>query len=153
MATPKKLVNFWGPDSKVGIMPGWSGMENVQKPETEKNKKWKTKWKTAPSWNGEKMAKNGFLREFFFHYFFHFRAIFSPFLPLSSLGPFSISISIFLSISGFWPFSMPYQPGMIPTPKKTRRWANESGQVRPRQGTLEALHWIFLLFLQYLCAI
>ena len=40
----------------IGILPGWYGMENGQKPEMEK-KKWKAKWKTAPSWTGAKMAK------------------------------------------------------------------------------------------------
>ena len=41
--------------------------ENGQKPEMEKKKR-KSKWKTAPSWTGAKMAKKwpkmGFLREF-----------------------------------------------------------------------------------------
>ena len=72
---------------------------------TAKSRKWtkkrKSKWRTAPSWTGAKMAKkwpkNGFLREF--SIIFHFWAIFLPFLPLSSLGPFSISTSIF-----FFPF-------------------------------------------------
>ena len=89
----------------------WHGMENGQKPEMEK-KNWKSKWKTAPSWTGaQKWPKNGkimenSLKKPFFGPFFLL-----PFLPLSSLGPFSISISI----SGFWTFSMPYRPGKIPS--------------------------------------
>ena len=83
--------------SRIGILPGWHGMENGQKPEMEK--KWKSKWKTAPSWtgakNGQKMDFGGsspcsFLKNPFF----------GPFFAPVQLGPFSISISIF-SISGF----------------------------------------------------
>ena len=50
----------------------------------------------------EKWPKNGFLREF--SIIFHFWAIFLPFLPLSSLGPFSISISIFFPFRAFGRF-------------------------------------------------
>ena len=65
-----------------GILPGWYGMENGQKPEMEK--KWKSKWKTAPSWTGAKTAKkwpkNGQIMEFsiIFQFLGHF---FLPFCP------------------------------------------------------------------------
>ena len=91
----------------VGIIPGWHGMENGQKPETEKKESHMEK---SPQLDrGKNGPKNGFSREFF-PSFLHFRANFLPFLPLSSWGVFSI----WLSISGFWPFSMQCQPGMIP---------------------------------------
>ena len=66
---------------------------------------------------GQKWQKNGQKMDFWgsFPLSFHFWAIFWPFLPLSSLGPFSISISIFFFHFRLWPFSMPYQPGRIPT--------------------------------------
>ena len=75
---------------ELGSCRAWYGMENGQKPGNGK-KKWKSKWKTAPSWTGAKMV--------------HFLGHFLPFLPLSSLGPFSISISIcffaFLAFESF----------------------------------------------------
>ena len=45
-----------------GILPGWYGMENGQKPEMEK--KWKSKGKTAPSWTRAKMAEKWPKNEF-----------------------------------------------------------------------------------------
>ena len=90
----------WVIASKLGILPGWHGMKNGQKPEMEK--KWKSKWKTAPSWTGTKMAKkwpkNGKLpqKSIFWPFFCHF-------CP-SSLGPFSISISIFFPFPVFGRF-------------------------------------------------
>ena len=97
-------------ESCIGILPGWYGMENGQKPEMGK-KKWKSKWKTAPTWTGAKMAKkwpkNGFLRAF--SIIFPFLGHFLPFLPPSRLGPFSISISILFSHFRLLAVSMPYQ--------------------------------------------
>ena len=63
----------------------------------------------------KKWPKNGFLRRFplFFHYFW---AIFLPFLAPVQLGAvFHSDFHFFFSISGFWPFSMPCQPGRIPS--------------------------------------
>ena len=67
-------------------------MENGPKLDRSKKmaKKWPKKWKIMEN-----------------------SLIFCHFLPFFCLGPFSISIPFF-SISGFWPFSMPYQPGRIP---------------------------------------
>ena len=63
----------------------------------EVKKKRKSKWKTAPSWTGAKMGKkwpkNGKIMENSLKNPFLGR--FLPFLPLSSLGPFSVSISFF----------------------------------------------------------
>ena len=42
-------------NSRVGIRPGWHGMDNGQKPEM--GKKGQTKWNTASSWTGAKMVK------------------------------------------------------------------------------------------------
>ena len=67
-----------------------------------KKKKWKTKWKPAPSWTGAtmKMAKtNEFLREF--SIILPFLGHFLPLLPLSNLGPVSILISIFFPFPAF----------------------------------------------------
>ena len=84
--------------SSIGILPGWHGMENGQKPEMEK-KNGNRNVKTAPSWTGAKLAKNGNF-EGVFRDFSILEPFFLPFLPPSRLGPFSISISIFL----FFPF-------------------------------------------------
>ena len=73
-------------------------MENGPKLDRGKNDQ-----KMAQKW---KIMENSLKNPFFGHFF----AIFAAF----QLGPFSISISIFFSISGFWPFSMPCQPGRIP---------------------------------------
>ena len=65
--------------------------------------------KTARSWT---RAKEGFSE--FSIFFLHFRAIFwAIFAPVQLGGVFHL-VFHFLPISGFWPFSMPYQPGMIP---------------------------------------
>ena len=63
--------------------------------------------------NGKKWPKNGFLREFpiIFQLWALFFAIFAP-VQLGAVFHFDFH---FFSISDFWPFSMPYQPGMIPT--------------------------------------
>ena len=91
-------------------MPGWHGMENGQKPEM--GKEWKTNAKQPPGGQGRKMAKqrpeNGekmteLPRE----------SNFGPFFPLSTCPLFPFGFHFFPS-SGFWPCSMPYQPGMIP---------------------------------------
>ena len=60
----------------------------------------------------EKWPKTGFLREFsiIFPVLGHFSAIFAP-VQLGAVFHFDFH---FFSISGFWPFSMPYQPGRIP---------------------------------------
>ena len=87
-------------------------MENGQKPEMVK--KWKSKWKNGPKLdrgkNGQKMDFWAILREF---------SIIFPFLghfcPCPAWGRFPFRFPFFFSISGFWPFSMPYQPGRIPT--------------------------------------
>ena len=82
---------------------------------TAKSRKWEenwtTKWKTAPNWRGSKNGpKQGFLRKL--SIFLHFQ----PLLPLSSvqLGPVFYLVFQYFPISGFWPFSMPCQPAMIP---------------------------------------
>ena len=84
----------------IGIMPGW--WWHGKQPKAEMAKKWTSTWKTAPNKNGKNWPKNGKIMEnplnknpFLGH--------FLPFLPLSSLGPFRISIFIF-SISGFGRF-------------------------------------------------
>ena len=101
------LCVLFGPHtglSRIGILPGWHGMENGQKLEMEK--KWKSKWQTAPTWTGAKMAKkwpkNGFLRAFsiIFPFLGQFFAIFGP----VQLGPFSIPISIFFPFPAFGRF-------------------------------------------------
>ena len=58
---------------------------------------------------GKEMAKNGFSREFsiIFPFFCHF------FAPVQLGAVFHFEFHFFF-ISGFWPFSMPYQPGRIP---------------------------------------
>ena len=86
---PKSLWKFWS--TVLGILSGLHIMENG--------------WKAG---NGEEMenqmengpeldrGKNGqdltdkWIFEGIFHFFLHFRAMFWPFLPLSSSGPFSI---------------------------------------------------------------
>ena len=98
----------WDPAGLV-----WHG----KRPKAGNGKK-KMEIEMAPSWKGAKMAKKmakNWIFEGVFHYFPFFGPFFGHFCPLSSLGPFSISIFIFFSISGFWPLSMPYQPGRIPT--------------------------------------
>ena len=89
----------------------WHG----KRPKAGNGKKMESKWKTAPSWTGPKMAKkwpkNRFLRRF--PLFFHFWAIFYHFWTRPAWGRFHSDFHFF-SISGFWPFSMPYQPGRIP---------------------------------------
>ena len=71
------------------MMTGWHGMENGQKPEMEKKKKRNRNGKRPQAGQGQKWPKHGpkMEKSFFGH--------FLPFLPVSSLGPFSISISIF----------------------------------------------------------
>ena len=73
-------------ESQFGILPGWYGMENGQKPEMEKNGGGK---------NGQKMDFRGSFPLF---------SIFWPFLPPSSVGPFSISISIIFPFPAFGRF-------------------------------------------------
>ena len=82
-------------------MPGWYGIENGRKPEM--GEQWKTQTENSPQLDkGKKRAKNGLSREFpiFSSFSGHFLAIFWA--------------SFFFAVSGFWPFSMPCQPGMIP---------------------------------------
>ena len=96
---------IYDPSYNFGILRGWYGVENGQKPEMEK--KWKSKWKTAPSWTGAKMAKKWPKKRIFEENSLKnplIWAIFLPFLPLSSLGPFSISISIFFPFPAFGRF-------------------------------------------------
>ena len=64
--------------------------------------------------NGKKMAQKRFLREFsiIFHFWAIFFAMFAIFVQLGAV--FHFDFIIFSAISGFWPFSMPCQPGMIP---------------------------------------
>ena len=84
---------------------------------TAKSRKWKkkrkSKWKMAPSWTGAKMAK-----KWIFEGVFHSFSIFGPFscnfCPCPAWGRFPFRFPFF-SISGFWPFSMPYQPDRILT--------------------------------------
>ena len=63
----------------IGILPGWHGMENGQKPEME-NKKKEIEMENGPKLdrgkNGKKMAQ---LREF--SIIFHFWAFFCHFCP------------------------------------------------------------------------
>ena len=61
--------------------------------------------------NGQKMAQKWILREFsiIFPFLGHFFAIFAP-VQLGAV--FHFDFHFFFSISGFWPFSMPYQPGL-----------------------------------------
>ena len=99
----------------VGSLPGWHGMENGQKPEMKK--KWKSKWKTAPSWTGAKMAKKmaqKWKSDGVFHYFPFFGHFFCHFCPCPARGRFPFRFPFFFfSVSGFWPFSMPCQPGKL----------------------------------------
>ena len=74
-------INF-SKDYSIGILPGWHGMENGQKPEMEK--KGNRNGKRPQAGQGQKWPKNAQKCFFFF------------------------------SISGFWPFSMPCQPGRLP---------------------------------------
>ena len=70
-------------DEKIGIMPGWYGMENGQRPEMGGTKK-KPNGKEGSAGRGQ---KNGFSRDF--SIFLHFRAIwFTIFCPFPSLGRF-----------------------------------------------------------------
>ena len=79
-------------------MPGWYGMENGQKPEM--GKKMEIEKENGPKLergkngkkNGPKIENHGKLPQKI-----HSLSIFLPFLPLSSLGPFSISMSIVFS--------------------------------------------------------
>ena len=84
-------------------MPGWHGMENGQKKNME-NSSQLDRGKTWP--------KNGFSRKFSILSPFsgHFFTIFSPVRLGAVVHGFP-----FLPYSGFWPFSMPCQPGMIPS--------------------------------------
>ena len=63
--------------------------------------------------NGQKWKNNGKVMEFsiIFHFFAFFFASFAP-VQLGAVFHFDFH---FFSISGFWLFSMPYQPGRIPT--------------------------------------
>ena len=80
----------------VGILPGWYGMEKRPKAGNGEEEKMEIEMENGPKLdrgkNGQKMAQkwknNGELPQ---------KSMFWPFLPLSSLGPFSISISIFSS--------------------------------------------------------
>ena len=102
-------------------------------------------WKAPKAGNGKKIWKskleNGPKQ---------FWAIFWPFLPLSSLGPLPF---LFFSISGFWPFSMPYQPGRILTTISSNQCgdcelirrsifntAGSFGTLKDSQGKAEDLH-------------
>ena len=71
--------------------------------------------KQPPARQGQKMAQ-----KWIFEGLFHSFSIFGPFFghlcpcPAGCCFPFGLP---FFPISGLWPFSMPYQPGMIPTQK------------------------------------
>ena len=62
--------------------------------------------------NGKKWPKSGKIMEFsiIFPFFGHFFAIVAP-VQLGAVFHFDFHC---FPISGFWPFSMPYQPGRIP---------------------------------------
>ena len=95
------LCNSETPWDPAGLV--WHG--KLPKAGNEK-KKWKSKWKTAPSWTGAKWQKNAPKRENNGKTpsKIHFLAIFLSFLPLSSSGPFSILISIFFPFPAFGRF-------------------------------------------------
>ena len=79
---------------------------------TAKSRKWGKNGKNGkqpPAGQGQKMAKNWLFEEVF-HLFFHFRANFWPFSPLSSWGLYSIWLSIFFSVPALAVFhAMPAQ--------------------------------------------
>ena len=104
-------------------MPGWRGMENGQKPEMNQKKKGNRNGnrfqETAPSWTEAKMAKKGPKTKS--HGKLPKKCTFGPFFchfcpcPAWGRSPFRLPFFFFWFISGgFWPFSMPCQPGMIP---------------------------------------
>ena len=76
-------------------MLGMYGIENSQRSE-----------KRPPIGQGKKCQNMDFRGSFLF--LLHFRAVFAP----VRLSFFSFGFPFFL-ISGFWPFSTPYKPGMI----------------------------------------
>ena len=95
------------------FLPGWHGTRR------KRGKQMENQVGKSPSWTGAKMAKNGPKMEkkngklpqksiFFFCFPF--------FAPLSQLGAlFYLVFHLFSPFfSGFWPFSMPCQPGRIP---------------------------------------
>ena len=98
--------------SNFGILPGWHGMENGQKPEMEK-KNGNRNGKRSQAGGGQKWPKNGKIIENSLKNPFlgHFFAIFAP-VQLGAVFHFDFH---FFSISGFWPFSTPCQPGGIPS--------------------------------------
>ena len=62
---------------------------------------------TTPIGQGQDWPKNGLKME-------NFWAIFAP----APLGLVSHLVFHFFPVSGFWPFSTPYQPSMIPKPER-----------------------------------
>ena len=103
-----KQCQCWDPAGLV-----WHG----KRPKAGNGKKMEIEMENGPKLdrgkNGKKWPKNGFLREFsiIFAIFGPFFAIFAP-VQLGAVFHFDFH---FFSISGFWPFSMPYKPGRIPT--------------------------------------
>ena len=87
-------------------------MENG--PKLDGGKKMAKKWPK----NG-KILENSLKSPFFGHVF----PIFAP-VQLGALFPFDFHFFVF-SISGFWPFSMPYQPGRIPKKRERERGFRE----------------------------
>ena len=83
----------------VGILPGWYGMENGQKPEMKKKKNGSRNGKRPQAGQGQKWQKkkerpkNGFLREF--SIILHFFAIFGPFCPCPAWGRFPFRFPFF----------------------------------------------------------
>ena len=110
------------------IMPDWYGMEKGQKPERRKNGKPNDENSLQVD-RGEKWPRNEF----------------SIFFSISgTLSTWKHLVFYFFPISGFWPFCMPCQPGMIPMVLGNQQRATTDSQsqwARPElQGRLANTH-------------
>ena len=128
LSAPKSCVILCGcsgdfyrsPWDPAGLV--WHG----KRPKAGNGKKMEIEMENGPKLgrgkNGNKMAQK-WKNEGVFHYFSIFGPFCCHFCPCPDWGRFPFRFPFFFSISGFWPFSMPYQPGRIPTlPSKIARF-------------------------------
>ena len=135
---------FWDPAGLVwhGKRPkagnGKNGNRNGTRPQAGRGQKWQK--------NGPKMDFWGV-----FHYFSIFGPFFAIFAPVQ-LGAVFHSDFHFFSISGFWPFSMPYQPGRIPTliPHLSGMFRSSTSLAIPHRRSFATIPRVSLVLLEHM---
>ena len=110
----------------LGILPGWYGMENSQKPGMEKNGN--RNGKRPQPGRGQKWQKNGPKMDFWgrFPLFFHFWAIFCHFWPRPAWGCFPFRFPFFFPFPAFGRFPCHTSPAGSQTWKVKKGSCNGS---------------------------